>query len=122
MNGAVRALVAAPRPMAMHQPVLMPHMIVPTGCRVMPMLCHVVRMADERPARTVPKHLPVTQSAAPAFGLARETRGAVMRVPRAAMGLLRTAVGMGSSTAVDVDPAVRRARSRHRSKRRRGLG
>jgi hypothetical protein len=29
-------------------------------CRVMPMLCRVVRMAGERPARTVPEPLPVT--------------------------------------------------------------
>jgi hypothetical protein len=77
--------------MVMHQPVLMPHMMVPTRCRVMPMLCHVVR--NERPARTVPKHLPVTQPAAPAFGLARETRG-VMGVPRAATGGMRAAMGM----------------------------
>jgi hypothetical protein len=101
----------------MHRPVLMPDMMVPTGCRVMPMLCHVVRMACERPARAVPEHLPVVEAAAPAFRLARQTRGAVMGVPSAATGVLRTGVRMGSSTALNVDPAVRRARSRHRWKR-----
>jgi hypothetical protein len=45
-----------------------------------------------------------------------------MGMPRAAMGLLRTAMGMGSSTTADVDPAVRRAHSGHRRKRRRWRG
>jgi hypothetical protein len=34
--------------------------VMPTLGRVMPMLCHVMRMMDERPARAVPEHLPVT--------------------------------------------------------------
>src|SRR5438270_2210438 len=87
----------------------------------MPMLCRVVRMAHQRPARAVPKHLSVTQPVAPALRVAGGTRGVVMGVPGATMGLLRTSMAMGSSTAADVDPAMRRADSRHRRKRRRRL-
>jgi hypothetical protein len=107
--------VAARRPM-------MPRMMVPTRCCVMPMPRHVVRMADERPARTVPKHLPVTQPAAPPLGLARRTRGVVTDVPRAAMCLVRMAMSISNSTTADVDPAVRRSHARHRRKRRWWLG
>jgi hypothetical protein len=88
----------------------------------MSMLCHVVRMVDERPAGAVPKHLPVAEAAAPAFRLACGTRRAVMGVPSAAMGVLRAAMGMGRSTAVHVDPPVGWTRSRHRGKRRWRLG
>jgi hypothetical protein len=108
--------------MVVHQPVLMPHMMVPMRCRVMPMLCHVVRTADEGPASAVAKHLAVAEAAAPAFRLARRTRGAVMGVPSAATGVLRAGVGVGSSTTVNVRPPVCRARSRHRWKRRWRLG
>jgi hypothetical protein len=63
--GAVRALAAARRPMAMHHFMVvmnapMMDLVMPMGCRVVPMLCHVVRMAGERPARAVPEPLPVT--------------------------------------------------------------
>jgi hypothetical protein len=102
---------------------VMMHLVMPMLCRLMPMLRRVVRMPNQGLARAVPKPLPMGHAAAPAFGLARETRGVVMGVPPcAAMGLRRTAARMGSSTAADVDPAVRRARSRHRGKGRRGLG
>jgi hypothetical protein len=90
-------------------------MMVPTRCRVMPMLCHVVRTADEGPASAVAKHLAVAEAAAPAFRLACGTR-------RAVMGVLRAAMGMGRSTAVHVDPPVGWTRSRHRGKRRWRLG
>jgi len=61
---------------------------------VMPMLCPVVRMAGERPARTVPEPLPVAQAAAPALRFARRARDAAVGAPSAAMGVLRAAMGM----------------------------
>jgi hypothetical protein len=61
---------------------------------VMPMLCPVVRMAGERPARVVPEPLAVAQIVAPALRLARRTCGAVMGVPSLAMGVLRAATDM----------------------------
>jgi hypothetical protein len=92
--GAVRALAAARRPMAMHHFMVMMDLAMLMRCRVMPMLCRVVRMADEGSARVVPKHLPVAEAAAPALRFARRTRGAVVGVPSAAMGVLRAATGM----------------------------
>ena len=98
------------------------NLVMPMRCRVMPMLCHMVRMADQRSARTMPKHLSVTQPVAEALGLARVTRGVVAGVPRAPMGMVRTAMSVRGSTTADIDPAVRRADSRHWRKRRRCFG
>jgi hypothetical protein len=104
----------------MADPVVM-NPVTPMRCWV-PMLCRVVRVPHECPARAVPKHLPVTQPAAPAVSPARGTRDVVMSVPGFAMGAVRAAMSMSRSTTVHVDPAVRRARSRHGRKRRWRLG
>src|SRR5206468_9279590 len=90
--GALPVLVAAPRAVAMHHFMVMMDaammdLVMPIRCRVMPMLCPVLRMAGERLARTMPEPLPVAQTAAPALRLARRARGAVVGVPNAAMGV-----------------------------------
>jgi hypothetical protein len=119
----LRLLAAVRRPaVAMHRfmvrVAVMMNVVMPMHCRVMPTPCYAVRVADERSACAVLKPLPVAQAAAPSLSLAGGVRGAMARMAGVVVGVVRTGIGMGTSTTTDVDPAVRRPRSRHGRKRR----
>jgi hypothetical protein len=124
MPGAVAAPDHGPM-----RPARVVQRVVPRRCGAMVIPARVAMMSHQRSANSVPHHLPVVQTAAPAQRPPGRMRRpvthmacALMRVPGAMMGMTRVVTAMGRSMLADVDPAMRRPGGRKgREGRRRRL-